>query len=610
MDMRADTRADTRADVATDTSVGIGADVRARRSLRNDEEGFVLVLVLMILLVVGALVMAAVTLGSNHLLISRYDARTSQLEVVAEGGLERGRALLNGVDSLYPDSGFTVLEDAVAVDDGTGGTIPGVSRSTYVGPLGITSGQYGIYGSVVSVAEDEGGGRAIRRLTVEQESFARFAYFTDVEPSNISFGGGDQIFGPVHTNDFLKIYSSGATFHDEARTAKTVQGAQYGDFRDGYEENVAEIPMPETADLLNLESRATAGSTSFTGSTTPGQGSATTRIEFMAVDLDGDGNATDEGEGFIRVYQSNDPGWVTGEVLSGNNAMRNSRNCGHYHPNGTFVVADDHPQGGGDNWVASLSNVRKRCFLGGADSLFNGFTPDDGAGQWLPWPGPAISQVSGRDDAGYLFPINRSLNPDFQGVVFVDGDVVISGTVRGRVTVAATGEIIIGDDITYATDPGLGSCSDLLGIFGGSSVVVADNALNAPFRPTGNGNNYFTYDDTKDEFIHGVVLTLDVFTVDNYASGADRAEACEGELWGRGCLYLTGGIIQQTRGAVGTIGWVGGTGYIKRYSYDACAAETPPPYFPTTGHFSRNQIYPVDPVGFTPAGYFDQFQAN
>ena len=52
-------------------------------------------------------------------------------------------------------------------------------------------------------------------------------------------------------------------------------------------------------------------------------------------------------------------------------------------------------------------------------------------------------------------------------------------------------------------------------------------------------------------------------------------EACEAKTWGRGYLYITGGIIQNTCGAVGT---GAGTGYVKRYSFDACAATEPPPY--------------------------------
>lgn len=578
----------------------------------SDRRGFALITVLLVLVVVGALVVAATMFGSNQLLISKYHERTNQLETVADAGLERARALLNGDKTLYPDSGFQALEVNSPVADAGGSPIPGVKRSLYVGPAGITSGQYGVFGMILSVVEDEGGGRAVRRQQVFQESFAKFAYFTDVEPSNISFGGGDQIFGPVHTNDYLKIYSSGATFHDETRTARTVQGEQYGTFKKGYEENVPPIPMPETADLNKLQNQAVAGGTFFQGDTQGPDGSATTRIEFVAIDLNGDTDATDSNEGFIRVYRSNDASWVTADVPAGwSNPMRNSENCGHYHADGTFVVADDHGGGGGDNWVASLSNATRRCYLGGSDSIFGGFQANDavGPGQWLQYAGTPDPLLTGRPDAAYLFPLSRELNPDFKGVIFVDGKVVISGRLRGRVTVAATDQIIIGDDVTYATDPGLGTCEDMLGLFSGTEVVVADNTLNAPVRPA-NGMNYFTYDDTKDEFIHGVVLALNIFTVENYAGGSTRDEPCEGSLWGRGCLYLTGGIIQTTRGAVGTIGWVGGTGYVKRYSYDACAAQQPPPYFPTTGHFTRGQYYPVDPVGFSVAELYEEFQAN
>ena len=47
-----------------------------------------------------------------------------------------------------------------------------------------------------------------------------------------------------------------------------------------------------------------------------------------------------------------------------------------------------------------------------------------------------------------------------------------------------------------------------------------------------------------------------------------------------------------------------GSGYIKRYAYDACAFQTPPPYFPTTGRFKRNRYYELDPVGFNITAFF------
>jgi hypothetical protein len=475
-----------------------------------------------------------------------------------------------------------------------------------------------VFGSIVVEATDSHGNKVVRRQEVRQESFAKYAYFTDIEPSNIAFGSGDQIFGPVHSNDYIKIYASGATFWNHVTTAKTVQGAQYANFPQGYTEHGPAIPMPKTADLNKLKAQAQAGHTYFSGDNNGALGQATTRIDFVAIDLNGDGRIDGDNEGFIRVYRSTDAAWVVADMPQTQSCnwwgycstttasdLRSSVNCGHYHSDGTFVVAADHPASGPDSWKAAVSNSGRRCYLGGSDSLSNGFVATDTLGGWVAWNGPTYSLSVTRDDHSYLIPISRAFNPDFKGVIFVDGNVAISGVLRGKVTVAATGNIVIADDMTYATDPGAGSCNDLLGLFAGNDVVVADNTINAPVQGKGT-SSWFTYDDTKDEFIQGVVLALNQFTVENYQYGADKAEACEGTLTGRGCLYLTGGIIQKTRGPVGTeyTYGAGGTGYIKRYSYDACAATSPPPYFPTTGHFTRGIYYEVDPSNFSVASLF------
>ena len=129
-----------------------------------------------------------------------------------------------------------------------------MTRYTYVGPVGQKSGQYGVFGSIVSVVESNNT-RVVRRGDIAQESFARYAYFTDVEPSTISFGGGDVLSGPVHTNDYLKIYSSGATFRGPGMvtTASTISGrSHHGVFTEGYRENAGAIELPTLADLDKL----------------------------------------------------------------------------------------------------------------------------------------------------------------------------------------------------------------------------------------------------------------------------------------------------------------------------------------------------------------------
>jgi hypothetical protein len=279
-----------------------------------------------------------------------------------------------------------------------------------------------------------------------------------------------------------------------------------------------------------------------------------------------------------------------------------TKNCGDYH-DGVFVPAADHdPAVHGHDGLFALKASTGRCFLGGADEIWNGFVPKDGKGQWLPWTGavnPRLELVR-PDDAAYLWPLNRSTNPDFRGVIFVDGKVVLSGEIRGRVTVAAAGNIIFGDDLTYATNPALGRCEDVAGYFSGDRVVVSNNAINAAWSPA-KGESYRTYDETTGEFVHGVVLALDIFTAEDYGSGSTAAQYCETNKAGRGCIYLTGGVIQSTSGAVGL---PDGHGYVRRYSYDRCAATRPPPYFPTTGVFEKGQYYQVDPAAFDVESHF------
>jgi hypothetical protein len=213
-------------------------------------------------------------------------------------------------------------------------------------------------------------------------------------------------------------------------------------------------------------------------------------------------------------------------------------------------------------------------------------------------------------DAAYLFPIYRGLNPGTKGVISVTGTVGISGVLRGRITLYATGNVVILDDQRYATDPSVSAppgaipCPDMLGIISANNITVADNALQDP-PDVGTFRNE---DDTKDIFIHGVMMAINTsFGVEKYDQGPANANGCEGTNTGRGCLYLNGGLIQERRGAVGL---VSGEGFIKRYSYDRCALSNPPPYFPTTGRYLDNRYYEIDPVRFNIAALFAGLTPN
>ena len=632
-----------------------------------------LVLVMLITVAVAALAAGAIFLTSNAYLISKGHEREDDLRNAADAGIELGRSALNGSPSLFPDTGYVTFQNNQPVLDANGIQIPGLTRSIYFGPTGSATGQYGIFGSVVSVISDRTGAVVVRRGELSQESFARYAYYSDNEGDGICFGGGDQIFGPMHTNDNMCIYSSGVRFHSTVEVSGTISGASYGTFDQGYTQHGSVIPLPTTADLAKLATYATQGGLNFTA---PSGGSSTQsrlRIEFLALDLDGDGRVTGANEGFFRVYVDTSTtaaaiGYATGSDPSSANQ---GLNCGDFHvrtasgvTDTTFYSANWHYNGipnpyplpgtalgGGTAEPAgnsaanrtsaatySLQRTSSKCYLGGDDRLsldsigvgsnaryINSFRPADKYGYWMRFTTTpdasviaALARTASRAvdttlatrqiQAQYLWPLARQFNPNSKGVIYVNGRVVLSGVVHGKVTVAATDNMIIADDLKYAIAPGSAPClaADMLGLLSAGDIYMSDNVLNTP-QPWGASGAYKTYAATPDEFLQGVLLTLNSFTAENYDQGPTTAEPCNSTPWGRGCLYITGGVLQGTRGAVGTSG---GTGYIKAYSYDQCAYQTPPPYFPTTGRFFRNRYYEIDPVGFSVSGLFAALTPN
>lgn len=602
----------------------------------RDARGFALLLVLLLAMVVGVLALSAITLHGNASLINLHAERQAEMEAVALAGTELGRALVNRSPALYPQSGFALLPAAdLSLQDAQGRPITGYTRRVYAGPTGVATGQFGVFGSVVSVVEDVNGNRSIFRREMVQESFAKFAYFTNHETlpngTPIYFAPGDQLFGPVHSNDVIQIMNvtGGPVFHGPVTTHRTITNANRAQFRQGNEQRVGRIDLPDVAELSTLRLHAQEGGTAFTSSTAGGPGEATMRIEFVTIPVNG------ENEGFFKVYRSTSANaagaaWVVGSRAS---PVTATPNCGHRHRiSGVdyFYTAAQHngaavpPFGvaltdGNPTQVLRHQTVhqRPRCYLGGSDSLSVNlqFQPNDARGAWIPWSGtwasPMPTAISSRDDRDYLIPLGRTYNPNFKGVIHVTGKVAISGVLRGRVTLATTGDIVIPDDVRYSTDPAAASCTDILGLFAGGNIVVSDNAINAPMNlSTTSTADYRSFDDTQEEVIHAVLLTLGSFSVANYNLGAHNTERCEGMNVGRGCLYVTGGIIQDRRGAVGQSASGGATGYLKRYSYDQCAATNPPPYYPTTGYFTRGRVFEVNPADFDIAELFARITAG
>lgn len=649
-------------------------------SRRGERRGSALILTLVLTVAMAALATSAIYLAGNaQLLTGAYD-RERDLRYAAEAALAMGKSKLNFDPYAAPDTGFVQVWAGQPVLAADGTPVPGVTTDLYLGPTSSNTGQFGRFVSAVAVAHGAQGATVVRRLELAQESFAKFAYWSNRESNNgstIYFGGNDQLWGPVWSNDVIHLYGTGARFHSDVGTAQYIQGPQYGTFDKGYTEHQRPITLPNNTTLANLPGYAASGHMAFTapnGMASPSQ--VQMRIDLLPVNLNpgADTTVTDADEGFLRVYVSRaGAAWLRADWSNRND------NCGAFYaldPAGAhpwFVPLSEHPKRwfwkalSAAGWSASaidavtdrrrtsvsttmtrevLSQPSARCFPGGdprlrpvdlrnspgtaytndtlsvlsaasnADVIAAAtriagwdttFTPSSNQGYWMTYPGPVDARVAAAraaqgGDGGYLFPIYRGLNPGTKGVIYVNGSTALSGTLRGRVTLYATGNVTLIDDVQYTTDPSLGRCADILGVIAGQNVIVADNALQGGEDP---GGGYRSFDDTKDVFLDGVLMALNTsFGAENYASGPLNGLGCEGQPNGRGCLYLTGGLIQEARGAVGTFQSGGATGYAKRYSYDRCALYNPPPYFPTTGRYTENRYYEIDPVGFNVAALY------
>ena len=643
-------------------------------------QGIALVFVLTFVFAMAALAMSSIFMASNANLLAKSYDRERDLKYAAEAALAIGKSRVNADPAILIMRSTGQLDTAILLNQSLTGAdgkaLAGIKVSVFVGPTGSTSGQFGRFSSIVAEARDQRGNGFIRRLELTQESFAKFAYWSNNENlasgATIFFNNGDELWGPVWSNDTINVGSGGAKFHDEVGTVFFVAGANYGTFSKGKKEYQKPISLPSTSMLTTLAGYSSAAGWDFVSgrAASTNEASVLDRIEFVAIDLNASGDSTDKNEGFFRIYTARTDAALRGDYPSGNAPSNSSVTfCGDFHSvrtNGVtgtnslqFFPASVHSQAWFYNQIrqdyqdrnagwsnsqlnnaassvqneslnAIMTGANARCYLpgdahlvaversglytdpatslpyaaaayqkGGMDTTF---TPVGVYGSWkraTTTPNAVISAARPRD-AQYLYPLDRLYNTNAKGVIHFTGNVGLSGTLNGQVTLYANGSIILLDDLRYANDPVKGVCRDILGMIADKDIVIADNSLNTPQLIA--NNTYQALDDTQDFTIHAVMMALGTsFRVQNYGGGPTAVNNCNTTVNGRGCILLSGGIIQQARGPVGTSG---GTGFAKRYSYDHCAVVTPPPYFPTTGRFLDNRYLELDPAGFNPTNYF------
>jgi hypothetical protein len=671
---------------------------------RSNRRGSALMLVLLFTLALGGLAISAIYMNGTTTIVSKLYDRERDYRYAAEWALAMGKSRISRDTTLIlPDSGYVTLASNLAPTTVGGAPIPLVKVDLYAGLSGVTTGQYGKAVSLVAVASDGSGARHVRRLELLAENFAVYAVFVDQWQAGLCYTTGEIIRGRAHSNTQWQSCASapGPIYTDSVSAVTTITGtAQY---QKGNYPNFFRINYPTNAWLTKMIGLATTANYNITPVATATRGGS--RMEFVAIDLNGDGDVTDQTEGFFRIYDGNVgalglpagadtfvtksqwPYNAKADTLatSAGSASQKYRHVIRNQCGATYTYQD--AGGGLHQWFIPVAahdnaNVAKRWFRNGMEQTFlrqgqppataaanaealrtqtvtqilqragarcypagdphlmpterfvdsgdanwggqdSTFTPAGRSGAWRPYPGPAFSAFTGSTprqagEQAYLWPLHRALNPYFQGVIYVNGSIYMSGQVRGRATVFANNNVKFIDDITYTSPPGTLSniCTNLLGILTGDHAALSDNAIQRPkyINSTTAGTAKFL-DDNQDFFLHGVTMsgvynTNGGFYTELYNAGSNAGRTCTpqagftGSTSG-GCINQAGGVIQRKIYATFSGGY---TGFAENRVKDPCLDFDSPPFFPLTGRYKYNEFYEIDPQQFLQMGVANFFR--
>ena len=331
---------------------------------------------------------------------------------------------------------------------------------------------------------------------IEQESFAKYGYFTDVETNQsgrvIQFCDQDQLTGSVHTNGYF-------TIDGHPRFANQMSSANNGDSR----------YTASTGIYKRTDNRNTADNKDFYHAASNDY----TKDRQVALNDSPDFSFAG-GQESIPLPKS-----TSADIIDAATAA-DTKFQGNYR----IVFTED---GKAKYYKQKTSNN---------NTYYEGFPT-----------------YAGQPDNPEKV-VDTKVSPGV--TMYVNGNVEISGTVKGRCTLCASKNMYIVDDVQYEND---NNC--VLGLLSEQSIIVRTNQ---------NVN--------QDLYLDAIVMALNgSFTVENYDKGSYR-----------GKLHLFGGVIQNKRGPVATSRSGGGsivTGYAKDYVYDPKLESMPPLNFPNTGKF-------------------------
>lgn len=330
-----------------------GTTARGRR-------GSALILVLMLTFALAALAGSAILLSSTANLSTKSREGEKDLRYAADAAVAIGESQVQMNPTALPNTGYTQMATNAAMLAADSSAVPGITYNLYGGITGSATRQNGRFITLVAQAMDSNRHRTfIRHIELAQESFAKFAYFSNNE-NGICFGSGDILYGPVFSNGNISTCAptQKATFYDSVGAAGTVTNGNTAldTFYDGYKQNQPPIALPNTSALNGLFSRASVGGTSFISpnANTDSTGIVKSRLEFVAYNTTNPATAdsTGAGEGFVKFYAINTTAnyWnaftagakrdsaQASYLRAGINHYADHHNCGDWH-----FVADSQP---------------------------------------------------------------------------------------------------------------------------------------------------------------------------------------------------------------------------------------------------------------------------
>jgi hypothetical protein len=513
-------------------------------------------------------------------LIARKIEHTAAL-YLAEAGAEHSKEWLTAQAKL--GSGIIRTEGTIPASTVLGAQSVQFGGGSYTTSIAVTFGSWSIpIYTITSVGTADpdgtaGSGDEVSRKIIVQVllgSFARYAYFTNNESSNIWFITTDALLGLVHTNgsfhiagkpdfwgkvtsvgDRFSYYNNGST---KTSTLPNNGTRDVPHFRDGYELGADSVTYP--TDMSEIEAAAE---------------------ESLGLVIDSDTE-------------------ITLGIASGNQ--------------GTLTYTQQEEQ-----QVWHDPETRTASWRGWRDGIYHATYYRE----TYTIPGYFTTETVTVTHAVDVFDSNSS--PSGKAVVYVNGDAEVSGTLAGQLTILTQGDLIVTGNIHYRVDPVDYDADGLLSDPNGNEMNDAgfdrngDGVFTLPGEKAddtdddGNGTaDTIGYDQPESTDTLGLVAKGDVVVADDGGGAIDRKISATVMALGtpdstgsstgsfrvenytshmEGTLTIVGGLIQKQRGAVGTFsGDITGqptktSGYSKNYIYDRRVLYFPPPYFPPTTMF-------------------------